>query len=171
MIMSLVLTARSWFLLGFIACFSMIMAALWFQYVEGLEPCPLCISQRIMIIAMGLVFIIAALHNPAQTGRRVYAVVGCVMALLGAGVSARHVWIQNLPPEKVPECGPGLAYVFEYFPFIDTLKLLLSGTGECAEVLWTLFGLSMPAWTLIAFISLASLSLVQFWNPLTRNAL
>jgi len=85
--------------------------------------------------------------------------------LAGGSVSARHVWLQHLPPEEVPECGPGLDYVFNNFPFSETIKLMLSGTGDCAQIGWTLLGMSIPEWTLIAFLLLAALSLLQLWNP------
>ena len=136
----------------------------YFQLVEGLEPCPLCISQRLAILLTGLVFLTAGLHNPGHIGVTRYAVLGMVTALLGASISSRHIWLQHLPPEKVPECGPELAYMFQYFPLFDTLKLMLSGTGDCAKIDWTLLGLSMPVWTLFAFLSLATLSLMQIWN-------
>jgi len=111
--------------------------------------------------------LIAALHHPGRAGTRVYSVTGFVVAMLGAAVSVRHLYIQNLPPDQVPSCGAGLAYVFEYFPLTETIKLLFSGTGECADVLWTFLGLSIPGWTLVAFIGLGVLSLAQFWNPRT----
>lgn len=156
--------SRIWFLLGFIGCVGLLGAAYYFQFVEKLEPCPLCISQRIGIFLTGLVFLIAFLHNPGLTGTRRYAILGAVVALLGGSVSARHVYIQHLPKDKVPECGPGLDYVLQNFPLTETIKLMLSGTGDCAKVDWTLFGISMPAWTLVAFLCLATVSLLQFWN-------
>ena len=156
--------ARIWFFLGFAGCLFLLAMGAYFQFVDGLEPCPLCISQRIAIMATGIVFLIAALHNPGAKGRKIYALLGAFVALCGASISLRHVWIQNLPAEEVPECGPGLEYVFENFPLTETIKLMLSGTGECAEVNWTFLGFSMPAWTLVAFLMLATLSLLQFWN-------
>ena len=93
-----------------------------------------------------------------------YAIAGTVTALLGASISTRHVWLQHLPADKVPECGPELSYMLEYFPIFDTLKFMLSGTGDCAKVDWTLLGFSMPVWTLLAFLILATLSLLQIWN-------
>ncbi len=155
---------RIWFLLGFVSCFLMLATGAYFQLVEELEPCPLCISQRIAILVTGVIFLIAAIHNPQQGGVKVYAVMGTIAALFGAGISTRHVYIQNLPPDEVPECGPGLEYVFENFPLLDTIKLMLNGTGDCAEVLWTFLGVSIPGWTLVAFLGLAALSLVQQWN-------
>ena len=158
------INARICFLLGFFICGVLLAIAVYFQLVDGLEPCPLCISQRLVILLIGLVFLVAGLHNPKQTGIKRYALVGTVVALLGASISSRHVWLQHLPPEEVPECGPGLAYMFQYFPLFDTLKLMLSGTGDCAKVDWTMLGFSMPAWTLLAFIMLAILSFLQIWN-------
>jgi len=155
---------RTWFLLGFASCFLMLSVGAYFQIVEEMEPCPLCISQRIAILVTGLVFLIAAIHNPIKGGLKIYSIIGTITALCGAAISIRHVWIQNLPANEVPECGPGLEYVFENFPLLDTIKLMLNGTGDCAEVLWTFLGISIPGWTLVAFIGLATLSLLQRWN-------
>ncbi|MGZ8186384.1 MAG: disulfide bond formation protein B [Methylobacter sp.] len=161
---------RIWFLLGFLGCMTLLAMGAYFQFVQGLDPCPLCISQRIAILTTGMVFLIAALHNPKQKGITGYAVLGAVTALSGAAISTRHVWLQHLPPEKVPECGPGLDYVLQNFPLFETVKLMLSGTGDCAKVDWTLFGFSMPAWTLVAFLMLATLSLLQIRNRETNQS-
>lgn len=155
---------RTWFFIGFLSCFSMLAVGAYFQLVMDLEPCPLCISQRIAILLTGAFFLAAAIHNPLNLGRKIYAISGSGVALIGAGISTRHVWLQNLPPEEVPECGPGLAYIYENFPLTETLKLMFNGTGECAEVLWTFLGLSIPGWTLVAFLGLATVSILQFWN-------
>ena len=156
--------SRIWFFLGFLGCVTLLSMGAYFQFVQGLNPCPLCISQRLAILATGIVFLIAAIHNPQQTGTKRYAISGAITALFGASISTRHVWLQHLPPEEVPECGPGLDYMLQNFPLFDTLKLMLSGTGDCAKVDWTLLGFSMPAWTLVAFLMLATLSLLQIWN-------
>ena len=158
------LTPRLWFLAGFIICMSLLGGEAYLQLVENLEPCPLCISQRIAIFATGMVFLIAALHNPTEACVKIYALLGMATALGGAAISIRHIWIQHLPANEVPECGPGLDYVFDNFPLADTIKLMLSGSGDCAKVDWTLLGLSIPEWTLMAFLTLASLSLLQIWN-------
>jgi disulfide bond formation protein DsbB len=161
---------RVCFLLGFLFCAGLLATAIYFQFVSGLEPCPLCISQRIMVLAVALVLLVAVLHNPASAkGVRAYAVLGFLTAMLGASVSGRHVWLQHLPAEEVPACGPGIAYMFQYFPLSATLKAMLTGTGECAKVDWTLLGLSMPAWVLICFLGLAAFSLAQWWNLSSRS--
>lgn len=156
--------SRIWFFLGFLGCVSLLAMAAYFQFVQDLNPCPLCISQRLAILATGIVFLIATIHNPQQKGTTRYAIVGTITALMGASISTRHVWLQHLPPDEVPECGPGLAYMLQNFPLFETLKLMLSGTGDCAKVDWTLLGFSMPAWTLLAFLMLAILSVLQIWN-------
>ncbi len=161
---TLKLSPRIYFFLGFIFCLVSLLIAAYFQFIEELEPCPLCISQRIAILITGLVFLVAVIHNPKAVGKKIYAISSALFALAGAGISTRHVWLQNLPPDEVPECGPGLAYVFEYFPLIETIKLMLNGTGDCADVLWSFLGLSIPGWTLVAFIMLALLAVSQCWN-------
>jgi protein dithiol:quinone oxidoreductase len=156
--------SRIWFFLGFLGCVSLLAMGAYFQFVQKLNPCPLCISQRLAILATGIVFLSAALHNPQQKGTTRYAIAGTIIALIGASISTRHVWLQHLPPEEVPECGPGLEYMLQNFPLSDMLKVMLSGTGDCAKVDWTLLGFSMPAWTLVAFLMLATLSALQIWN-------
>ncbi|MBX3726948.1 MAG: disulfide bond formation protein B [Xanthomonadales bacterium] len=141
-------------LLGFLACAGLMAYALYAQHVLGLEPCPLCIFQRVAVIATGGVLLAAALHGPAAAGRWVYALLAATAAALGAGVAGRHVWLQSLPADQVPACGPGLDYMMEAFPLSQTLRMVFSGSGECAEVDWTFLGLSMPAWTLICFVGL-----------------
>lgn len=136
---------------GFALCVVLLATALYFQHVMGLEPCPLCIFQRIFVIALGAIMLVAAIHNPGRLWRRVYGAGMLVFALLGVVVAGRHVWLQSLPPDQVPECGPGLEYMLQSFPLVQALELVFRGSGECAEVQWTFLGLSIPAWTLVIF--------------------
>jgi disulfide bond formation protein DsbB len=99
----------------------------------------------------------AAIHN---RGIKIYAWLGAISSLIGASISSRHVWLQHLPPDQVPECSPGLEYVFQHFPLADTIKLMLTGTGECAQIDAMFLGLTIPGWTLIAFLMLTSFSLL-----------
>lgn len=167
--MDLRFSAHVYFLLLLLACSLLIAMALYFQFAGGLEPCPLCISQRIMVIAVGLVMLAAVLQRPGRSGVRVYAILGFLVAVAGASISARHVWLQHLPADQVPACGPGLEYMFRYLPLGEMLKAMLTGTGDCAKVDWTLLGLSMPAWVLISFLALALFSLAQYWNVSPRR--
>lgn len=145
---------RLGYLAGVLVCAALLGFGLYLQYVEGLEPCPLCVFQRIAFIALGLVFVVAALHGPARTGAIVYAVIGGVFAATGAGIAARHVWLQNLPADQVPACGPGLSYMLEQFPVMRMLEKVLAGSGECAEAGWRFLGLTIPGWSLLWFVLL-----------------
>lgn len=144
---------RAQCLLGFVACFGLIGFALFAQSFWELKPCPLCIFQRIAFAALGVVLLIAGLHAPkGALGRRVYGVLAMIPAFTGIGIAGRHVWLTMLPPEKVPACGPPLEFMMEVNPFTDVIRMVLTGSGECAKIDWTFFGLSMPAWSLICFV-------------------
>lgn len=151
------------------ACGSMIGFALFAQHVMGLEPCPLCILQRVGALGLGLVFLLAAMHRAGPTGARIWGIVILMTAGLAGSVSARHVWLQNLPADQVPACGPGLDYMLEVFGFTEALSMVFAGSGECAEVVWRLFGLSMPSWVLICFVTLGLAGFFVNWR-LARSA-
>ena len=126
-------------------------ALAYFQYYLQLEPCPLCIMQRVVVMSIAAVLLVAAIHNPRGWGIRVYGALVTLIAAGGAAIAGRHIWLQNLPPDQVPECGPGLDYILEVFPLSEAVQMVLHGSGECAEVLWRFLGLSIPGWTLVAF--------------------
>ena len=151
---------RLGFLLIFAACASLLGFGLYLQHVQWLDPCPLCILQRIGFMSLGIFAILAAIHNPGPKGRWVYGAGILLSAIFGGGVAAWHVRMQNLPADMVPECGPGLGYMLENFPFWEVIGNVFEGSGSCAEVDWTFLGLSMPWWTLIWFIGLATVTLV-----------
>ena len=148
-------------LAGFLACAGMMGFALYAQYVLFLEPCPMCVFQRVATIAAGLVFLIAALHNPEQTGARVYGAFITLFAGIGVGIAIWHVSLQNMPADEVPSCGPGFEYIMDNFALFDALGMIFKGSGECAEVVWSLLGLSMPSWVIIG---LGGLGIVGIWN-------
>lgn len=154
------LSFRSACLLGFLACVGLMAYALYAQHGLGLNPCPLCILQRMAVIGVGVVFLIAGVHAPAAIGRWVYGGLAFLVAAIGAGVAGRHVWLQSLPPDQVPACGPGFDYMIDAFPLSKALSMIFTGSGECAEVDWQFLGLSMPWWTLIAFIGLGTWALL-----------
>jgi disulfide bond formation protein DsbB len=140
-------------LAGFAVCALLIAAAYYLQFVEGMEPCPLCIFQRVAMFALGAAFLLAALHHPRAWGRYIYGLLIALSAGIGAAIAGRHVWLQSLPADQVPSCGPGLNYILDTFAFVEAIAVVLRGSGECAEV-DMLLGLSLPLWTLIAFIGL-----------------
>ena len=152
---------RAWFFLVALLCAALTGYALYVQYVEFLDPCPLCILQRMAFIWIGSVALVAAVHYPGRTGRWIYGGLVILGALAGAAIAGRHVWLQSLPPDQVPaDCGMGLNYMLETMPVGDVLRRVLHGSGECAKVDWTFLGLSMPGWTLICYIGIIVLTLV-----------
>ena len=164
------LTIRQLNLAGFAICASLLAYAYYLQFGGGLDPCPLCIFQRIGMIALGAAFLVAAIHNPGGGARRIYSVVIAVTALTGASVAGRHVWLQQLPPDQVPACGPDLDYMLEALPLAEVVKRVFTAAGECAEVAWTFLGLSMPAWVLVWFVALGIIGLIGNWTRVTRHA-
>jgi protein dithiol:quinone oxidoreductase len=148
-------------LAGFAACAAMMGYALYAEHRLLLAPCPLCVFQRVAVIALGIVFLLAALLAPRGRGSKVLAGLIGVIAAIGAGVAGRHVWLQSLPPDEVPACGPGLDYILDSFPLSEALKLVFTGSGECATADWHFLGLSMPAWVLLC---IAALGVLGVWN-------
>lgn len=146
---------RTRFLAGFVTCAALLGFALYAQYVLAMIPCPLCIFQRVGFLVMALFFLLGAIHAPRGGARRIYAGGVVVGALFGAVVSGRHLWIQSLPADRVPSCGPDLGYMMDTFPFAKVLKMVFTGSGECAKV-EPVLGLPMPAWTLLWFLLLAA---------------
>lgn len=152
------------YLAGAIICAALLGYGLYLQHVDGLDPCPLCVFQRVAFIALGVVFLLGALHGPGKTGAIVYAAFGALFAAAGAGIAARHVWLQNLPADQVPACGPGLSYMLEQYAVMRMLEKVLSGSGECAEAGWKFLGLTIPAWSLLWFVLLGLFVVWLAWR-------
>jgi disulfide bond formation protein DsbB len=136
---------------------------LWLQYHEGLDPCPLCIFQRVAVIAAGIVFLLAFIHNPGRTGASIYAALIVVAAATGLAFAGRQVWLQSLPKDQVPACGMGLSYMLDSFPLLDVVKKVFAGSGECAEKAWVFLGLSIAGWAFVFFAAMiaAAIALVR----------
>lgn len=152
---------------GAAACAAMLGYALYAERVLGFEPCPLCMFQRVGVLALGLAFLLSALHF--RRGPRADAVHAGILALVAAFpayVAGRHVWIQSQPEGSVPSCGASLDFMLDVFPLMTVVKKVLTGGGECAKIDWSLMGLSMPAWVLVAVLLLAGWGL---WVNLSRR--
>jgi disulfide bond formation protein DsbB len=145
-----VLSRRPLNFAGFLLCAGLIGYALYAQFHLGLDPCPLCIFQRIGIAALGVVFLIAALHDPHRAGARVYAVLMALAAAATIAVAARQLYLQHLPPGAIPSCGAPLSMMLKFMPLTAVIRKVLTGSGECGIVDWTFLGLAMPAWVLIS---------------------
>ena len=148
---------------GFLVCAGLMAYALHAQYDLGLEPCPLCIFQRVGVILIGITFLAAALQDPRGRGRYVYASLVALFALLTVAIAARQLYIQSLPPGTLPSCGAPLAMMLRFMPVTEVVRRVLSGSGECGEVNWRFLGLAMPAWVLMWAVLLgAAGALVNF---------
>jgi len=145
-----------------LACASLLGVGYYLQFVDGLEPCPMCILQRVCYMAVTALALVAVVHGPGRAGQRVYSALLAIPALIGFGVAARQTWLQHLPADQVPECGPGLSFMLEMYAPFEVLKRTLRGTGDCAKVDWTFLGLSIAEWSVICFTSLLVLLVLQF---------
>lgn len=162
--MPLPLSPRLSFVLIAASCAALLAYALYVQHAQFLDPCPLCILQRVAFIWIGLAALALAIHNPGKVGRWIYLVLLLMGGITGGAIAGRHIWLQNLPPDQVPECGMGLNYMLETMPFAEALGQVFRGSGECALIDWTFAGLSMPWWTLIWYIALSVIALLVVTN-------
>jgi disulfide bond formation protein DsbB len=157
--------------LGLAACAGLLGYAYYAQFYLGLNPCPLCIFQRIGVIAIGVLFLLAMIHNPGAWGARAYGVLLLLAASITMAVAARHLWIMHQPEGSVPACGAALSYMLQIFPLTEVIRRVLTGSGECAKIGWTFLGLSMPGWVLLAAAGLGLYGLyVNRPNPVLTRA-
>jgi disulfide bond formation protein DsbB len=148
-----------------LAVISMLFARFYLEAFLDLAACPLCMTQRAFVVMWGVVALLAVLHNPGGWGRRVYGALCALSAMAGGAVAARHVWLQHLPPDQVPACGPSLEYMLDTLPFSETISLVLMGDGNCADTMWTFLGFSIPEQTLALF---AATTVLCLWQTLRR---
>jgi len=151
-----------------LACATLLGVGYYLQFVTGLEPCPMCIVQRVCYIGVTVLALIATAHGPGRIGQRVYSVMIGLPAIVGLGVAARQTWLQHLPADQVPECGPGLSFMLEMYAPFEVLKRTLRGTGDCAKVDWTFLSLSIAEWSAICFSGLLVLLVIQFMRARDR---
>jgi disulfide bond formation protein DsbB len=154
---------RIFFIFIFIICVALLTFGLYLEHFKGLDACPLCILQRIAYISIVLVTLIGILHNPIRTSLIIYKSSIVILATVGALIAGRQIWLQHLPPELVPECGPGFDYMLNVFPFADAIKMILTGSGECAEVNWRFIGLSIAEWSLIMFLGITIATIISIY--------
>ncbi len=155
------ISPRIIFSIIFTVCISLLGFGLYLEHSIGLDPCPLCIFQRVAYIVIGIFALIGAIHNPQKLFERIYTGLILIASLSGAGIAGRQIWLQHLPEDKIPECGPGLEYMLDTFPFADALRMILSGSGECAEVQWTFLSFSIAEWSIVCFIGLTIVCLTM----------
>jgi len=162
--MQLFSQSRTLFALAFIGCVLLMGVAFFLQYFIGLEPCPLCYVQRVIVIAFGVVSLLAALHNPSTTGRKIYAFMMVLIAGSGIAAAGRQIWLQQLPKDQLPACLPSLEFMLEAFPLQEVIGKMLHGSSDCAEVNWTFFGFSIAELSILGFIMMLLWSLLLLFK-------
>ncbi len=161
------LTPRLFFCALAATCLGLLAYGYYLQYFHNLEPCPMCIFQRLCFMAVALIAIVGAVHGPRGNGIYGYLATIGVFSVIGGGIAARQTWLQHLPPELVPECGPGLEFMLEMYPLFETLERALKGTGDCAEVSWRFMGLSIAEWSFVCFAMILLAAIWQTWRRLS----
>lgn len=156
--MTKLLQPRLVYLYVFLFCAALLGVAMYMEHVMMLEPCPLCIMQRVFYIAAGLVALAAFIHNPVARGKVIYGSLATLMSAIGGGFAIRQIYLQHLPEDQVPACGPSLSYMMDNFPMKDVLAVMFSGDGNCAEVVWRdpVIGMNIAEWSLVCFIILTA---------------
>ena len=144
------------FVLVAVACASLMSYGIFYLQEElGLEPCPMCILQRIALICIGVTALVAAIHGPREWGVKVYSGLILVFAVLGGGVAIRHSYVQHFPPASLT-CGSDLDFILGNFPLVQALPKIFAGTGSCSMIEWRFLGLTIPEWTLAWFVIFAA---------------
>lgn len=162
---------RWWNLVGAAVCFgALAYGILWLQMHLGLEPCPLCVLDRVAFAVAGVIFLLAGLHGPRGRARRAWALLALLPLAFGLAVGGRHLWLQRLPADQVPACGPSLDYMLQHFPLQRVVDLVLRGSGSCADIQWRFLGGSIADWTFGLFVFLTAIALVLLLRPLDRRS-
>ncbi|HLB30241.1 MAG TPA: disulfide bond formation protein B [Gammaproteobacteria bacterium] len=152
---------RNFYLAVALLCGGLLSFGYYLQFHKGIEPCPLCIFQRIAFISIIIIALAGLLHGPVNFMLRVYSGLIGVAALIGGGIAAWQVRLIHLPPDEIPACSPGLDYMLEVFPLTETIRMAFTGSGECAEVTWTFLSFSIPEWSLLWFTLLTIAALTH----------
>lgn len=159
---------RLTYLLVVLLCFGSVGYALYSQYFQGAEPCPLCIAQRVIYAIIGVIALIALFNNCKGWGNLIYGILLLGVSLFGVKVAHHHVWLQSLPPDQWPSsCGMPLSVLYSRVPLSGFLHTVLSGTAECAAVNWKVFGFSGPLVSMYAYIlcAIAAIYIIIYRTP------
>jgi protein dithiol:quinone oxidoreductase len=157
-------------LLAFLTCLALLLVAFYLQYQINLQPCSLCIIQRGIFVLLALVLLLAVIQNPKSIGIITYGTLTIIIACFGVLVAGRQVWLQYQPPQAAEVCIPGLTYLFKHLSWSQAFQVLWQHSASCREV-WTLIGLTIPQWTLIAFIGFILFGCLQIYVGRIRRFL
>ena len=157
------------YLAGFLTCVGLMAAAFYFEYVLYLDPCPLCMTQRLGTVMIGVGFFLAFLSRNTRWLLLVALLFTLAAAVFSTWVADHQIWMQGLPKEEVPACGPSMNYLIETLPLTDLLSVMLNGDGNCAEIVWSLWGMSMPEWTRICFIGFVLAAVYAIFHTIKQR--
>ncbi len=159
------MVAKGWYWFGLVGSVALIaIAYFYFQLHKGLAPCPLCMFQRACLVGVAFSCLLGLLISPRKIGARLISFFCVLFSFAGLVIAGRQVWLQYLPADQVPECGPGLDFMLETFPMMELLESVFKGSGECAEVQWVFLGLSMPEWMIGVFLVMTLISLRMLFS-------
>lgn len=148
-----------WYWVGLIGCGALLaIAYFYFQQTLGLAPCPLCMFQRAALVGVAFFCLLGIVFRPKRFTSKLLALGATLSSMIGLAIAGRQVWLQHLPADKVPECGPDLSFMLEMDPFFDVIQTVLAGSGECAKVQWTLLSFSMAEWMVLIFMVMVFIS-------------
>lgn len=159
-------TYRQTNILIFLAPALLLAFGYYLQFAKGLEPCPLCMTQRICFYLVGILALFAIFNRSSVIYQRITGGLGSIAATIGVAVAGRQLWLQSLPEDQVPACGPGFEYIIESFPILEAVKIMFRGNGNCAQIDWMFLGLSIAGWSFIAFLALLALNIFQLFRKL-----
>lgn len=154
------LTFRVCFFIAGLVCLALLGIAYLLEYGFHLDPCPLCLLQRYLFWIMTFIFFLSSTHHCKTPGRYIYCGIIFILGVMGALLSARHIWLQHLPSDQTPACTAGLERMLRFQPLQEVLKTVLTSSGECAKVDFTILTFSLPAWTLLCFLGITSFSIL-----------
>ena len=150
-----------WYWLGLLGCVSLLAVAyFYFQLQLGLAPCPLCVFQRVALAGVAFFCLLGIVIRPKKILSKLLAFGVLLCSGLGLAIAGRQVWLQHLPADQVPECGPDLSFLLDTLPIAQVLQTALTGSGSCAEVQWRWLGFSMPEWMVGIFAMMVVLALI-----------
>lgn len=153
-------------LFALLVCVFLLAGAAYMQLVLGLQPCPLCIIQRVIILIMGLLFLVGVIYVPQAMGRKIFGCLTLLLSAAGIAVSARHVWLIHRPAKGITSCGADISVYINNLPITQTIKLLFQGTGDCANETWQFLGLNLPEWMLVFLVFFA---VIGVWEMLQKD--
>jgi protein dithiol:quinone oxidoreductase len=137
----------------------LVLIAAYVEPFSSLDPCPMCMMQRAIYLLVAVFAVLGLLTYKSFLAQKIFAFLSLASSVSGILVAGRQVWLQHLPEDKVPACGPGLEYMIDVFPLLEVIQMSLMGTGDCAKVQWQWLGLSIPAWSIVAFSTMALICL------------